>query len=49
MEKIQFMDESGAFSIKNPENYSALYFPVAGEKGLREISGVLWKMPDAGL
>ncbi len=35
MEKIYFMDESGTFSIRNPENYSALYFPIAGEKGLK--------------
>lgn len=35
MGKIEFMDEQGTFSILNPENYSALYFPVAGEKGLK--------------
>ena len=35
MERIYFMDESGTFSIRNPENYSALYFPIAGEKGLK--------------
>ncbi|WP_373214433.1 GH36-type glycosyl hydrolase domain-containing protein [Ruminococcus sp. 5_1_39BFAA] len=35
MEKIKFLDESGAFSIKSPENYSALYFPIASEKGLK--------------
>ena len=35
MEKIYFMDASGTFSIRNPENYSALYFPIAGEKGLK--------------
>lgn len=35
MEKIHFVDECGTFSIKNPENYSALYFPIAGEKGLK--------------
>ena len=35
MEKIYFMDTSGTFSIKNPENYSALYFPIANEKGLK--------------
>lgn len=35
MEKIHFMGESGTFSMKNPENYSALYFPIAGEKGLK--------------
>ena len=35
MEKIHFMDIDGTFSIKNPENYSALYFPIAGEKGLK--------------
>ena len=35
MEKIYFIDASGTFSIRNPENYSALYFPIAGEKGLK--------------
>lgn len=35
MEKIRFLDEKGTFSIKNPENYSYLYFPIAGEKGIK--------------
>ena len=33
MSKIHFTGEDGAFTIKNPENYSGLYFPIAGEKG----------------
>lgn len=35
MEKIHFLDCDGSFSIEQPENYSALYFPVAGEKGIK--------------
>jgi len=35
MEKIQFLGDDGIFSIHNPENYSYLYFPIAGEKGLK--------------
>lgn len=35
MEKIHFTGEDGTFFIKDPENYSGLYFPVAGEKGLK--------------
>lgn len=32
---IQFLGEDGTFSLEQPENYSYLYFPVAGEKGLK--------------
>ncbi|MDD6305750.1 MAG: cellobiose phosphorylase [Clostridiales bacterium] len=35
MNKIQFLDNNGTFSIAQPENYSYLYFPVAGEKGIK--------------
>ena len=35
MNTIQFLDQDGTFSIKQPENYSYLYFPVAGEKGIK--------------
>lgn len=35
MEKIKFVDNDGGFSIAKPENYSYLYFPIAGEKGLK--------------
>ena len=35
MDKIYFMDANGTFLIKNPENYSGLYFPIASEKGLK--------------
>ena len=43
MGKIKFTDNSGTFVIENPENYSGLYLPLAGEKELtkmEEISGV---------
>ena len=33
METIHFLDKDGTFSIEQPENYSGLYFPIAGEKG----------------
>lgn len=35
MKNIHFVDKNGTFSIKNPENYSALYFPIASETGLK--------------
>ena len=35
MEAIRFLDKDGTFSIEQPENYSYLYFPIAGEKGLK--------------
>lgn len=35
MNTIRFKDTSGTFSIKNPGNYSGLYFPIASEKGLK--------------
>lgn len=34
-EAWEFIDESGTFRLKNAENYSYLYFPVAGEDGVR--------------
>ena len=30
METIRFLDNKGTFSIVRPENYSYLYFPIAG-------------------
>ncbi|MDE7478669.1 MAG: cellobiose phosphorylase [Lachnospiraceae bacterium] len=35
MEEIRFLDNDGTFCIDLPENYSYLYFPIAGEKGLK--------------
>lgn len=35
METIQFLDDDGTFSIEQPENYSYLYFPIAGESGIK--------------
>ena len=35
LKKINFIDEKGTFNLKQPENYSYLYFPVAGEKGIK--------------
>ncbi|MCQ2507742.1 MAG: cellobiose phosphorylase [Dorea sp.] len=35
MKKINFIDKNGSFTIKNPENYSYLYYPIAGDKGLK--------------
>ncbi len=35
METIHFLDNNGTFSIKQPENYSGLYFPIAGEGGIK--------------
>lgn len=35
METIRFLDRDGTFAIEQPENYSALYFPIAGEQGIK--------------
>lgn len=35
MSKIEFIDNNGTFKIKQPENYSYLYFPIAGENGIK--------------
>lgn len=35
METISFLNEDGTFVIEQPENYSGLYFPAAGENGLK--------------
>ena len=35
METIHFLDDSGAFTLQNPEAYSCLYFPLASEAGLK--------------
>ena len=35
MKQIEFQDREGTFIIHNPENYSGLYLPLAGEKGLK--------------
>lgn len=30
-----FIDDDGTFQLEQPENYSGLYFPIAGESGLK--------------
>ena len=35
MDQIRFLDDNGTFTLKNPEHVSALYFPLAGERGLK--------------
>ena len=35
MKHLQFIDEHGSFSIKQPENTNYLYFPLASETGLK--------------
>ena len=35
MKQIRFQDKEGTFIIHNPENYSGLYLPLAGENGLK--------------
>ena len=35
MSKIEFKDKNETFTIKNPENMTGLYFPIAGEQGLK--------------
>ena len=43
MKYIKFQDKNGSFSIENPENYSGLYIPLAGENGLNPRSPLLWE------
>lgn len=35
MKCIKFQDKNGSFVIDDPENYSGLYMPLAGENGLK--------------
>ncbi len=35
MGKMEFIDQEGTFRVNQPEDYSYLYFPVAGEKGIK--------------
>lgn len=42
METICFMDRDGTFTISQPENYSYLYFPVAGENGIKVPCRQIW-------
>lgn len=35
MKTVRFLDNEGTFSIARPENYSYLYFPIAGEDGIK--------------
>lgn len=35
MKQIKFQDREGTFVVRNPENYSGLYMPIAGEMGLK--------------
>lgn len=38
MKYIKFQDKKGTFTIQSPENYSGLYFPLAGDGGLKPVS-----------
>ena len=35
MRKIEFLDENGTFTIKRPEDFSGLYFPIAQNMGVK--------------
>ena len=35
MDNIRFLDDNGTFTLKNPEEVSYLYFPLASETGLK--------------
>lgn len=35
MKRIEFIDGNGSFRLANPQKYSYLYFPVAGEDGIK--------------
>lgn len=35
MGKLKFVNRNGSFEMTKPENYNYLYFPIAGEKGIK--------------
>ena len=35
MDRLRFLDDDGTFVLENPETVSGLYFPLAGEAGLK--------------
>lgn len=35
MKQYQFVDDKGTFRLEQPENISYLYFPIAGEQGIK--------------
>ena len=35
MEKYQFIDNKGTFTIKNADHHTYLYLPLAGDAGLK--------------
>ena len=37
MNKIKFLDNKGTFQLENPDHYSYLYFPIAGEGGIKSV------------
>ena len=44
MKHIEFQDKNGSFIIHDPENYSGLYLPLAGEKGLKSSITPIWEV-----
>ena len=38
----QFTDKNGTFKMERPENYNYLYFPVAGEHGIKSSLTPNW-------
>jgi len=37
MKQYQFLDDCGTFRMEQPENLSYLYFPIAGEQGIKGV------------
>ena len=35
MGNYKFLDHQGTYTLEDPENYSYLYFPIAGESGIK--------------
>lgn len=35
MDNYKFLDHQGTYTLEDPENYSYLYFPIAGESGIK--------------
>ena len=43
MKYIKFQDKKGTFTIQSPENYSGLYFPLAGDRTEIQYHSEPWR------
>lgn len=43
MTGYEFLDDKGTFQLERPEETGYLYFPIAGERGLKSAITPLWE------